>query len=96
MIFDAVLRSRSRIMSMESFAHIVARAQPALSLPPLKPRETDACLLEEIFGHFPTLSEIETYVQDEALRISGGNQRIAAAYLGMTRQTLNKRLRKFD
>jgi DNA-binding NtrC family response regulator len=98
LIFDAVMRSRSRILNMESFAHIAAALTPpaGTSLPPLKQRETDTCLLEEIFGHFPTLSEIETYMQDEALRLSGGNQRIAAAYLGLTRQTFNKRLRRAD
>ncbi|HSM89971.1 MAG TPA: helix-turn-helix domain-containing protein [Desulfobacterales bacterium] len=33
---------------------------------------------------------------DEALRRSGGNQSIAAAMLGITRQALNKRLHKAD
>jgi DNA-binding protein Fis len=42
----------------------------------------------------PTLKELEQMLVDEAMRRAGGNQSIAALSLGITRQALNKRLRK--
>jgi DNA-binding protein Fis len=42
----------------------------------------------------PTLKELEQNLVDEAMRRAGGNQSIAALSLGITRQALNKRLRK--
>ncbi len=47
-----------------------------------------------IFGHFPTFEEAENYLVDEAMRLSGGNQSVAASFLGITRQALNRRLKK--
>jgi DNA-binding protein Fis len=42
----------------------------------------------------PTLKQIEQLLVDEALRRAGGNQAIAAMMLGISRQALNKRLKK--
>jgi DNA-binding protein Fis len=49
--------------------------------------------LSSLFGHIPTFREIEDYLIDEALRIANGNYTIAAAQLGITRQTINNRLK---
>ena len=46
-----------------------------------------------IFGHFPTIREVEEYLIAEAMRMAKGNQGIAANLLGIARQTLNKRLK---
>ena len=46
-----------------------------------------------MFGHFPTIREIEEYIIDEAMKLAKGNQGIAANLLGMGRQTLNIRLK---
>jgi DNA-binding NtrC family response regulator len=43
-------------------------------------------------GAFPTIREVEEYLIAKAMRRSDGNQTIAADLLGITRQTLNKRL----
>ncbi len=40
----------------------------------------------------PTLKEAEELLIAEALRLADNNQRLAATYLGITRQALNKRL----
>ncbi|UCH80180.1 MAG: sigma 54-interacting transcriptional regulator [Nitrospiraceae bacterium] len=50
--------------------------------------------LSDFFGHFPTLKEAENYLVSDALRRSKGNQGIAAAMLGISRQALNRRLKR--
>ena len=47
-----------------------------------------------IFGKFPTIMQVEEYLIGEAMRHCNGNQTAAAELLGVTRPTLNKRLRK--
>jgi DNA-binding protein Fis len=42
----------------------------------------------------PPLKSVNRLLIDEALHRSGGNQTIAAHLLGMSRTTLNKRLKK--
>jgi DNA-binding NtrC family response regulator len=46
-----------------------------------------------IFGKFPTVFQAEEYLIGEAMKLTGGNQTAAAELLGLTRPTLNKRLR---
>ena len=54
----------------------------------------DFTTLTEPFGRIPTLAEAEEFLISDALRVSGGNQQTAAALLGITRQALNKRLKR--
>ncbi len=93
MVFDAVARERRGTLSLEPFDEIIKkeRLQAPSSLPP-QPDGLEA--LQCIFGHFPTLKEIEKYLISQALKFSRGNQRIAASLLGISRQALNKRLKK--
>ena len=44
----------------------------------------------------PTLKQIEQMLVDEAMKRSNGNQSIAALSLGISRQALNKRLKKAE
>ena len=50
--------------------------------------------LEPLFGHFPTLDELADYAVELALNISENNQSQASRLLGVSRQALNKRLKK--
>ncbi len=50
--------------------------------------------IETVFGHFPTVDEAEEYLINEALRRTSGNLNLAAAMLGITRQTIANRRRK--
>ncbi|MFC1745878.1 sigma-54-dependent transcriptional regulator, partial [Candidatus Riflebacteria bacterium] len=43
---------------------------------------------------FPQIAEVENYLVEEAMRIAGGNQSLAAKMLGLSRSTLHKRLKK--
>jgi DNA-binding NtrC family response regulator len=93
MIFDAVSSHTSAKLSMELFKihiskkHQISPADPADSTP-----EKGALIS---FSHqLPTLKKIEQLLIDEALNRSNGNQSIAALSLGISRQALNKRLKK--
>jgi DNA-binding NtrC family response regulator len=50
--------------------------------------------LESLFGYFPTLEELADYAVETALNVSENNQSQAARLLGISRQALNKRLKK--
>jgi len=89
LIHDAVARSASRILSLESVvAAIGSDLLATVSAVPAASR-CQACPFGE---KFPTLKGAEDFLIAEALRLAGNNQRLAAAYLGITRQALNKRL----
>jgi len=93
LVFDAVVRHTSGILSMESFRAVIGderlMAPPPTSVDSVK----DDNPLAAIFGHFPTVDEIEEYMIKEAMQLSGGNLGGASKLLGMGRQTLNKRLK---
>ena len=55
---------------------------------------TEATSLTALFGSFPTLEELLEYAIDEALATAENNQSQAARLLGISRQALNKRLKK--
>ena len=90
MIFDAVSSHASGKLSMDSFkAHLSkVSVTDASDSPPEK-----GALIS--FSHqLPTLKQIEQLLIDEALTRANDNQSIAALSLGISRQALNKRLKK--
>ncbi len=93
LIFDAVARHGSGVLSLERFReHIGTRsAQSSSASLPVK-GVVDG--LRQALDRLPTVREVEEYLVDEAMKLANGNQGIAASLLGFTRQTLNKRLRK--
>jgi DNA-binding NtrC family response regulator len=97
-VFDAVARSKAGKLSQEPFRQVMSAGRtpavvPAASggIPGQDPR---LGMLEEIWGHFPTLDEAEDYLVDVAMSIAKGNQGTAATMLGLKRQTFNIRLKK--
>lgn len=90
MLFDAVARHRRGVLSLASFRQVIG-TRGGTSSNPLE-------YLNELQGHsaskgqMPTLKEAEEALIAHALEAAGGNQGIAASYLGITRQALNKRL----
>lgn len=93
LVSDAVIRHTGGILSMDSFSVIIGdeRRSPAVREKPSIPNEEP---LKTLFGHFPTIGEVENYMIDEAMKLARGNQGIASNLLGIGRQTLNKRLKK--
>ena len=92
MVFDAVARHTSGILSMDSFRTVLGDVRQPVPHATQTGSSGDSPLAA-IFGHFPTVAEIEAYMIDEAMKMAKGNQGIAANLLGMGRQTLNKRLK---
>lgn len=94
MIFDAVARSKSGIISLESFRNTITdtRTSTIDAHAPID-IETMHDRIEKIWGYFPTLCEVEDCMITTAMKISGDNQGIAATMLGLKRQTLNMRLK---
>jgi len=95
MVFDAVARHRSGIVSMDSFKEVI-RYDSAINVPDFSSGARTADLLTGILGKFPTLKEAEDFLISEAMRLSKNNQGIAASLLGLTRQALNKRLNRAE
>jgi DNA-binding NtrC family response regulator len=94
MVHDAVARHTSGIISMESFNSVIGEGRGQMKARPNA--DADDQFLESLFGHFPTLREMEDYLMAEGMKKANGNQGIAASLLGITRQTLNKRLKGAD
>jgi transcriptional regulator with GAF, ATPase, and Fis domain len=92
LVFDAVLRHTSGILSMETFRCVIGDERPLTKVAGA-PSADGENPLAAIFGHFPTVDEIEEYMIAEAMKMAKGNQGLAAKILGMGRQTLNKRLK---
>ena len=91
MVFDAVAQHTQGVLSMNSFLKVIGRERA--NLPPVV-LENGACVVIRDAGgeRVPTLKEAEEALIADALKRSGGNQGIAAGYLGISRHALNKKL----
>jgi len=89
MVFDAVARHQSGVLSLESFKEAIG-SKPPLMVEPLQ--ESPNSLAKLFPDRLPTLCEAEDVLVNEAMARAGGNQGIAAGMLGISRQALNKRL----
>lgn len=95
LVFDAVARHASGVLSLASFRETISRENLPDAPQPIE-QAADRCLQLQFPERLPTLNEAETQLVDEAMKRSGGNQGIAASLLGISRSALNKRLRKAD
>ncbi|MBN1900255.1 sigma-54-dependent Fis family transcriptional regulator [Candidatus Sumerlaeota bacterium] len=92
MIFDAVSKHRSKMLSLEAFKSYISPqdfmklSTEEHSLEP-QPRVNFSDML-------PSLRETNHLLIEEALKRAKGNQTIAARMLGITQQALSKRLRR--
>jgi two-component system response regulator HydG len=90
MVFDAVTRHKGGVLSALSFREAMGGGLPKPH--PAPPGGEGEWL--NLSGRFPTLSELSQCLIAAALKRSAGNQRAAAALLGISRQALNQRLSK--
>ena len=93
MVYNAVSLHASGKLSMDAFKSEIFKTQPALAGGPADGPEEAAGVLA-FPDPLPTLKQTEQLLVDEALRRAGGTQSVAAMMLGITRQALNKRLKK--
>jgi DNA-binding NtrC family response regulator len=93
MIFDAVSRHRSGVLSLASIKAHIRREQSSIgTTPSYRVEERDPPIR---FSHrLPTIKEANRLLVAEAMRRSGGNQSRAAKMLGISQQALSKRLKK--
>jgi DNA-binding NtrC family response regulator len=92
LVFDAVSRHRSGVLSLESFLQAIGAPAAAAAGPEGEQAPGQRALH---FGtDLPTLREAVDQVVQEALRRCGGNQSQAARLLGLSRRALNNRLRR--
>ncbi len=91
MIFEALSRYKEGKLPMDTFREMIE--QPAPSESP--ERNQPIPLHPDPFvslDRLPTLEESETLLIQEALKRTNGNRTLAAELLGITRQTLHRRL----
>ncbi len=93
MLFDAVSSHASGKLSMDLFKAHISKKLPLSGAKAADSSPEKGALIS--FAHqLPTLKQIEQLLIDEALKRADGNQSIAALSLGISRQALNKRLKK--
>lgn len=91
MVYDAVARHKGGVLSMESFKDIIGQERSAAAANVKAGEDTLPYGTPE---NFPTLRDAENALIKKALELASGNQGIAASLLGITRQALNKRLKR--
>ncbi len=93
MVFDAVASHKTGKLSLASFkTHIAPKHLTTATV--LADSGSGQSPLIAFTDQLPTLKQSEQLLIDEALRRADNNQAIAALSLGISRQALNKRLRK--
>lgn len=91
-ISDAVARHEGGTMSLEDFPGIPPATPAQSTVPDTAPASYNSGIYS-LFGRIPTFREIEDHLILEALKASDGNYAAAALMLGVTRQTISKRLK---
>jgi len=94
LVFDAVARADGGKLTLACFPALVSGANQTLPTATAIAAGGDITGLIDLFGRFPTISEIEELLIAEALKLTNGNQSAAAALLDISRPTLNKRLHR--
>jgi len=91
MIFDAVSRHESGKLSLSSFQEILQHPPSAEAADSVAAPSTTDTLYASL-DRLPTLKESEKLLIQEALKRTEGNRTLSATLLGITRQTLHRRL----
>ena len=92
LIFDAVSRHRSHILSMEVFRQVIGQGE-AISADNAS-QDNDSRVNFNAEGPLPTLTQMDNLLVEEALRRADNNQSLAARLLGISQPALSKRLKK--
>jgi DNA-binding NtrC family response regulator len=91
MVYDAVARHSHGVLSIDSFRRAIGpEHQVRAPLPDSGRRAVVLRYRDE--ERMPTLDEAETVLIEQALDLAHGNQGVAATYLGISRNALNKKI----
>lgn len=93
LVFDAMALHKSGTLSMTSFQKVILPTNSE-KLTPTKPHGGNS--FEYFLDPLPTFEEAEAQLLQEALKRCDGNQTMAAAILGTTRQTLHRKIKKLE
>ncbi len=93
MIFDAVSRHKSGVLSLDVFRSHIGPDNDK-KLPTSQASGDEIPLLAFPGDRLPTIKEATDLLISEAVGRAGGNQSIASKMLGVTQQALSKRLKK--
>jgi DNA-binding NtrC family response regulator len=91
MVFDAVSRHKSKILSLDVFKAHIAREQESRAMP-MKPMIDEAFPFKHL-RELPTIRQSTHMLVAEAMRRANGNQSIASRMLGISQPALSKRLK---
>ena len=91
MVFDAVARHNQGVLSIDSFRQAIGSEHSAKA-PVIDTSKRSIILRYGDEERRPTLDEAETVLIEQALDLAKGNQGVAAACLGISRNALNKKL----
>lgn len=92
MVFDAVSRHESKILSMECFRTHIESQRAGHDAPRTSTGDGDSAF--SIFEELPTLKDAQRLLIIEAMRRADGNQTIAAQLLGITPSGMSKALKR--
>jgi DNA-binding NtrC family response regulator len=93
MIFNAVSMHKSKMLSLDAFKAAISKDQNLIPSEISETAQTTDSLLSSS-QILPSLKQMNQILIDEAMKRAEGNQAIAARMLGITRQALNRRLKK--
>jgi DNA-binding NtrC family response regulator len=92
MVFDAVTRHKSGVMSLETFKKHMDREHPGS--PDARTVNFSAPDSVRFPSRLPTIRQATRMLIQEAMQRAQGNQTVAARLLGISQQALSKRLQK--
>lgn len=89
-VHDAVTHSSGAILTHDDFPWLpYVEVNDGNSVRMMKDKRF---ILHAIYDHFPTIEEVQTMLSREAYSLAGSNASVAAKMLGISRQTLQRRL----
>ena len=90
-IYDAIARNSDEILTAENFSGIYPARKGGSRSSATTLDTSDA--LCRLFGKFPTMDEVEECMITAAMKLAKQRRGIAASMLGITRQSLHRRLK---
>lgn len=92
LVYDAVSRHQSKVLSMETFRHVLTKEN--LSLQQANLENTSARVFFPAEQPLPSMQEINDLLVEEAMKRAQGNQSLASRLIGVSQPALSKRLNK--
>ena len=99
LVFDALSRHKSHLLSMEGFRHLLEQDQNSYLLQDEGAQDSGSAANQAPVQFnpdtpLPTLAMMDSLLVEEALRRADNNQSLAARLLGISQPALSKRLKK--